>query len=516
MTISTESQSALNNVIQAINSTLEIDDVLRIVMDNIIYLVRAERGFLMLRDKNGELESRIARNSAKETIDPSEFSLSRTIINRVVAEGQPILTMDAQGDPRFSGTESIMIHRMLSILCVPLKVKGKLTGVIYVDNRIQAGIFSDQERELLATFANHAAVALENARLFESVKRTLAEVTELKNMMDNVFSSITSGVITADVDHRLSLCNPAAKSILCLDQPNIIGQDLSGTLSELMGEELAREISNNIETTQEFNQNIIGREFQVSLPSRGIATLTFSFSPLKDATQTTQGIAIVIEDLTETRRLEAQRRLFEKMVSPSVINQLDPDSLQLGGNRDQITVLFVDIRGFTKFSEKLNPVLLVSILNKYLAAAANAILSQEGTIDKFMGDAVMAWFNAPVPQPDHAIRAVRAAINIRSAVQRLLSELPEEFHLQFGVGIHFGEAVLGLVGTEERLEYTAIGDSVNTAKRIQENAKSNQILISQPAYALVVDQIVARPIEKIQAKGKSEPVQVFEILGLKD
>ncbi|MEW6406136.1 MAG: adenylate/guanylate cyclase domain-containing protein, partial [Chloroflexota bacterium] len=219
--------------------------------------------------------------------------------------------------------------------------------------------------------------------------------------------------------------------------------------------------------------------------------------------------------VTERKRLEAQRRLFERMVSPAVIEQLDPDQIRLGGERVDITALFADIRGFTSYSENLTPEELVSVLNRYLAVAAEAVLSQEGTVDKFMGDAVMAWFNAPIPQPDHTLRAVNAALGIRHAIRALHKEMPPETQLDFGIGIHFGEAVLGLVGTEKRLDYTAIGDSVNTAKRIQENAATNQILISAAAYQNVKDQIAVRPAQPVLAKGKSHPLEVFEVLGLR-
>jgi class 3 adenylate cyclase len=203
------------------------------------------------------------------------------------------------------------------------------------------------------------------------------------------------------------------------------------------------------------------------------------------------------------------------MVSPAVIEQLDPNSLQLGGKRTDITALFADIRGFTSFSESQEPEQLVKILNRYLAAMADAVLAQEGTIDKFMGDAIMAWFNAPIPQPDHTLRAVKTALMIRESIENLYKELPENDHLYFGVGIHCGDAVLGLIGTEKRLEYTAISDSVNTAKRIQENSARNQILISRIAYERVKKEVEAKPHADMSLKGKTQPLEVFEVLGLK-
>lgn len=511
----TDNLMALTDVIQAINSSLDLDDVLRIVMDTIIRLTRAERGFLMLRNQQGELITRVARDWEQETIDPNESALSRTVIHRVVSEGKPILTTNAQEDPRFGHQESIIIHNLRSILCVPLKVKDELTGVIYADNRIHSGVFTETERELLTTFANHAAVAIENARLFVSLRQTLAEVTGLKNLMDNVLSSIVSGVITADVQRRISLANRSARLILGQAETDLVGASLDDFLPLSVGPQVAAEVFREIEQVRQTDTHIIGKELNCTLPNRGAVALRLNVSPLKDADLGTQGVAIVIDDMTEKKRLEGQRRLFERMVSPAVIDQLDPDQVQLGGQHADITVLFIDIRGFTSFSERLSPEVLVNVLNQYLAAAADAILAQEGTIDKFLGDGVMAWFNAPILQPDHAMRAIRAALGVRAAVQRLHHLMPPAFHLSFGAGIHFGEAILGLVGTEKRLDYTAIGDSVNTAKRIQENSAANQILVSDTLFAQVCDQVIGNPIEPLHLKGKREPFPVYEIIGLK-
>ncbi|MCU0487818.1 MAG: GAF domain-containing protein [Anaerolineales bacterium] len=505
---------ALTEVSQVVNSSLEIDEVLRIVMDTIIRLTGAERGFLMLKDETGQFVTRTARNWEQESIGSSEFAISRSVVDRVVSTGQAVLTTNASEDPRFGDKESIIIHNMRSIMCAPLKVKGELTGVVYTDNRFRSGIFSDSKLKLLATFADQAAIAIENARLFESVRRSLAEVTELKNLMDNVFASIASGVITTDLSEQITLCNHAAQHILGNIHREMAGahlQDLLPSIKDSNSADFYEQLSQVIQQ----GQQIVGLEITPTLPERGEVVLSLNLSPLRDASHIPQGVAIVLDDLTEKKRLEAQRRLFERMVSPAVIEQLNPDQLQLGGKRSQITVLFADIRGFTSFSEKLDPVQLVTILNQYLAAAADAVLAQEGTIDKFLGDAVMAWYNAPIPQPDHAARAVLTALAIRSEIEKLQARLPDESRLSFGVGIHFGEAVLGLVGTEKRLEYTAIGDCVNTAKRIQENSLPGQILISAEVYQLVAELVQAHPVAPVNAKGKSQPIEVYEVLGLR-
>jgi len=501
---------ALADIGQVINSSLELDEVLTIVMDNIVRLTKAERGFLMLRDEKGEMVTRMGRNWEMESINSSELTVSKSVVGRVINTGEPIITTNAQEDQRFIGQESIVAFNLRSILCVPLKVKNELIGVIYADNRIRSGIFAESERNLLVAFANQAAVAIENARLFSSLKRSLEEVTGLKNLMDNIFASIASGVITADIENQITLTNRAAETILGCTSNDIVGHLLIETLASV-----SMELEPHLMEVRATDKAITDLEISHISPTGSIVDWRFNLSPLKDAGQKTQGIAIVLDDLTERKKLEAQRRLFERMVSPAVIEQLDPNSLQLGGKRTNITALFADIRGFTTFSESQEPEQLVKILNRYLAAMADAVLMQEGTIDKFMGDAIMAWFNAPIPQPDHTLRAVKTALIIRESVENLYKELPPEYHLAFGAGIHCGDAILGLIGTEKRLEYTAISDAVNTAKRIQENSARNQILISRDAFGRVSSEVIAKPHVNMPVKGKTQPLEVFEVLGLK-
>ncbi len=501
---------ALVQIGGVVNSSLELDEVLRIVMDNIIRLTHAERGFLVLRNEKGEMVTQVARNWEQESIKSAEASTSRTVVQRVVDSGEPIITTNAQEDQRFSGQESIVALNLRSILCVPLKVKNDLIGVVYADHRIRTGIFTETERDLLVAFANQAAVAIENARLFTSLRQTLEEVTGLKSLMDNVFYSIASGVITTDVKNQIMLCNRAAGVILGLTMPNILGRPLREVLASA-----SDEIEPHLAEVRQTDRAIIDLEISHMDPTRGNVDWRLNLSPLKDAGQKTQGIAIVLDDLTERKKLEAQRRLLERMVSPAILDQIDLKSFEMVGKKVDVTSLFADIRGSTAFSEKHTPEDLVAVLNLYLAAAADAVLENEGTVDKFLGDAVMAWYNAPVRQPDHSLRAVKTALALRAAVEKLHSELPPEAHLSFGVGIHYGDAVLGWIGTEKRLEFTAIGDSINTAKRIQENSAKNQILVSRAVYERVKDDVAARPFAPLIVKGKAQPLDVYEVVGLK-
>jgi adenylate cyclase len=497
---------ALANINQLLNSSLQVDDVLRVVMDTIVQLIGAERGFLMLKDGQDQLSIHIARNWERESVDEADTALSHTVVNQVLKEGLPILTTNAQQDPRFGEQESVISLNLRSILCIPLKIKDSLIGVIYADNRLREGLFTESDKNLLAAFANQAAVAIENARLFESVRTSLAEVTGLKNLMDDIFASIASGVLTTNLEHQVTLSNSVAELILGESRNRLLGKSVDEIpLLEAIN------IRGYLTTVCQTNQQIKGLQITLQSQKDKPLHLRFNLAPLIDTNEKTLGAAIVMEDVTETHHLEAQRRLFERMVAPAVIDQLNPDELNLGGSRANITTLFADIRGYTSLSERCDPEILVSVLNRYLGAATEAILDEQGTIDKFMGDAIMAFFNAPIPQPDHILRAVRAAIKIRSAIHLLQDELPPEMRLGMGIGVHSGEAVLGLVGTQERLEYTAIGDSVNIAKRLQENAAPGQILISAATYQHIMESIDASPIESIKAKGKSQLIAVLEI-----
>ncbi len=503
------SLSALQSVAATINSSLELDQVLSQVMDVIIELTKAERALLLLiDDATGKLEVQVARNMDRETIERSEsFQISQSIVRGVAETGKPVVTMNAQEDDRFSAQESIISHRLLSILCVPLKIKENITGVIYADNRIVSGIFGDTDRDLLAVFANQAAVAIENARLFREIRNNLAEITEMKELMDNVFASIASGVITIDESSRIALYNRAAENILGVSADSVLSQAYDMVLRTLglPVEAIVENVLVKGKTQRTEIDVVVGQRADT-------VSLNMTFSPLRDTQQKMLGVAVVLDDISEKKSLESVRRYLPSKLVDKI---RDLDAAQRPQRRT-LSVLFADLRGFSTYGEALDPEQLFRIINGYFTLTVQAILRYQGLTDKFMGDAVMALFNTPLnPQEDHVQRALRTALMIQRMTKAYRENLRPEKRLHFGVGVHTGIAVTGNVGSDLRKDYSAIGDAVTLAKRLQEIAQPDQIIISQSTYAQVKDWVEVDKLEPVQVKGRQSREEIYSLKALK-
>jgi len=224
--------------------------------------------------------------------------------------------------------------------------------------------------------------------------------------------------------------------------------------------------------------------------------------------------------VTERSKREL-RHIFDRYVSREVVQEIisNPSQLKLGGERRDITVLFADIRSFTSMSESMEPEAVVSILNDYLTEMTDIILENGGTIDKFIGDAIMAVFGAPVPYKDHAFRAAKAALKVCEGLKDLWKKLEKEGKHTFdiGIGISSGEAIVGNIGSLRRTEYTAIGDTVNLGARIEPMNKefNTHILISNDVYERIKDKVEIIDIGDVRIRGKKQQIHLFELRGLK-
>jgi adenylate cyclase len=245
---------------------------------------------------------------------------------------------------------------------------------------------------------------------------------------------------------------------------------------------------------------------------------SFTTDDLELITAVAAQTAVTVEMIKAHKRLakeEVARANYSRFMPEYVVKQLleKPDSFKLGGTNQKITVLFADIRGFTTLSEKENPEKIVSLLNRYFSLMSEIIFSHGGTLDKYIGDGLMALFGAPNASDDDAKNALKAAAEMQKSVVNLNLELQAEGFNKIGIGIglHTGEATIGYIGSEKRSEYTAIGDTVNLASRLESNAKAEQILISEITAKECKGLFQFTLREPLKVKNRTQPVSLFEV-----
>jgi PAS domain S-box-containing protein len=496
---------ALSEVGAVISSTLDLPQVLNSVMDNVIQLTGAERGYIVLRDQEtGNLEFTVARGMDQSTLEQRSSLVSRTIVTEVAETGEPVVTTNAQADPRFHAQESVVSYSLRSILCVPLRVRDAVIGVMYADNRIKSGLFGERERDLLTTFANQAAVAIDNAQLF-------ARVSYAQRLMANIFASITSGVITTDTMDKITLFNRAAEAILGIQPGDHQGIPYRQALRPL--DTVLPPLVDQVKAT---DVPIEGFEAEPQVPGRGQISLNVTLSPLKDAENETQGVAIVFNDVTERKRFERERAMVKRYLPTELVDSFATlEELRLGGERTQVTILFADIRGFTSYSERHDPEQVVETINSYYEHITRIIRENQGIVDKYEGDAVMAHYGTPLlPIKDHAWKAVLTAWQSRLAIRAYHEQIDPADRLYLKFGINTGDAIAGNVGGQEQMDYTLIGDAVNISRRLQQAATGDQILLGKDAYQLVRDKVRVKQLDPMPVKGREALVEVYEVIDL--
>ena len=508
---------ALSEMSTRITNSLDIDTVLQETMELVIVLTNAERGYIILKnDETGELEFRISSESGlmgrgMSASDQPQISMS--VVNDVITTEEPLLADNAYQDERLASNESIINFALRSVLCVPLQYKGETIGVVYVDNRLVAGIFTEREKILMMAFANTAAVAIANARMYTHAEQILAEITQVKELMDNIFSSVGSGIIAIDSNDRVHTFNRAAAEILDVMPEVAVGFEVEQVMKNA-----TLELRHHLALVKERDVDHT-LELSADLPGRGEVALALSLSPLKDRNDMTQGVTLVMDDVTHLYEHETTINAMKRILPEGMVDKINEiANIEMGGMRREVTCIFADVRPWVTLPD-VAPSAKLRILNQYQAVATGCIHECDGIIDKYMGNEVMALFNTQLnPEPNHAQQALECALLMRDRFVELYAKMgiqPEPHY--YIIGMFTGEATLGNVGSFQRREFTALGNSINTAKRVQENAVRGTITIARAT----LDHIHSfndgrqdydfRSRDPIYGKGLSSGMQAYEV-----
>ncbi len=484
----------------SLGHTLDLGSLIREIVRKTTEVLQCDRGsFFVVDEEADELWSMEARGSELKEI---RFPMAAGLAGHVATTGEVLNIEDAYEDQRFNPDfDRKSGYRTRSVLCVPVFDRdGHLTGVTQAINKFD-GAFSGEDIDLLRAIGSQIGVALDNAKLH-------ASTVNMKNYLESVQQSISNAILTLDGDYRVITANNSAKRLF----PRLVDKvALELDIRTLLGERnrpaiaVLQQVYESLRSASEYDIDLYG----VAGP---VATVNLNVQPLLDAENAFQGLVVVVEDITSEKRIKSA---FSHYLAPAVIEQLlaEPDRLALGGEKRELTFLCTDIAGFTTLSERIEPGVLVRLLNEYFDRICDIVLHHGGTIDKIVGDALHVMFNAPTDQSDHAERAVQCALDLDVACQQFIAQQAGD-GVALGdtrIGVNTGPAVVGNFGGTARFDYTAYGDSVNTASRLEGANKylGTRICVSEASRAKCAA-LDFRPVGRLILKGKTEATEVFE------
>lgn len=420
----------------------------------------------------------------------------RILTEEVQKRGAAMLHMlaeDSKG-PLLSG-DDLLLHKFVSEV-------GKSEGVVYAmicdeKGRIQAHSELARVGGVLAEKAG-VSVLQSGRSVIQLVKEEGTYVLDFAEPI--VYGGMEVGVARVGISTQL-ITNTVMKAQYRILVITFLSLLLGIVGSIILATFLAHPIRRLMEGVRAIGSGNLNYRIEVASTDE-LGELTHSFN-------------VMAESLRKKKLIEeAFGRYVTKQVAEEILQH--PEQINLGGKRQEVSVLFADIRGFTGLAERIEPEEVVRTLNDYLTLMTRVVFKHDGTLDKFLGDAIMAVFGAPVFYSDHALRAILAALDIRREIKALNEKRGTSGleKVEIGIGINAGEVVTGNIGYEERMEYTVIGDNVNIAARLEALAAGGQILISQSIYEAIRMRVSVRALSPIYLKGREKPLQVYEVNGL--
>ena len=447
----------------------------------------------------------LLKNDVSNIYDPvSVFNIDEIKIKKQIFNTRSGFLSDLNKDKKsFIISQNNKFNHDLfdSTFCLvsPIIYDKKLVGAIMLfDKETREGLcdFNKNDIKLLDAISMQTSIAYQNVKLLESLKKS-------NKLNENIMSSITTGIIEVNLFGEIEFVNKEALRLLNGEEEEVIGNHYMIIFEK---NDQLLELIQKVESEQE---RVFENEFELKSIRKKIS-VNLSCSPVFDEKKSFSGIVIALDDLSKINKVKST---FKKYVSKNIVDKLleNEDSLNLGGTESEITILFSDIRGFTSMSEKLSPTEIVKLLNKYFKSMINVVFKYNGTLDKIVGDELMVLYGVPLKSEDDTDNAVKTAIKMFKALDKFNEKIVKEGYKPFkiGIGINKGKAVSGNIGSEQQMNYTVIGDTINLGARLCSHAKSGEILISSSVKSVISDDYPFKKIPSIEVKGKSKPIEVW-------
>jgi adenylate cyclase len=488
--------SHLHRAAVALNQSLQQVDVADALLHELAAGGRpAQAAMVLRRGDEGQPFEPLRQSVSDHDLGPVAQS---RLFGDIVRSGRGEIVNDLGADARWAGE----VPALRSALIVPLVAHEDCVGAVVLGGAAGAPEFTAADLKHASTLSSMAAAALRNALLFE-------EVLEIKNYAETILENLSNGVITLDPSGRITRANRAALGMLGRQ-----GDDPSGRPIEDVFRDEDRWVLDSVTDVQRDQGQSTLLDREIRRTDGTPLTVNLAVLPLTNVERDTIGTMLVLEDVTREKRI---RGTMVRFMSDRVVEQLlaGGESV-LGGTAQEVSILFSDIRSFTGLAEGLAPRELVATLNEYFTSMVDVIFEQGGTLDKFIGDALMAVFGAPFVTPDDTDHAVEAAVEMVRRLRALNRSWATAGRppLDIGVGINTGLVVAGTIGSPKRMDYTVIGDHVNLAARIESANRyyGTQVLVSEHTIDKLHTERRFRELDRVRVQGRNLPVRLFEIL----
>lgn len=528
--------SALMKATQSLSqSSLDLEETLSKVMEEAKELMQADRSTLWLLDKERhQLWTKIPINGVLQEI---RIPMDAGFAGQVATTGQPLLIpYDLYSHPNSvtsKETDKKTGYRTCSMLCMPVfNAGGDLIAVTQLVNKKRQGdypaydpanypeapeiwkaSFNRGDQEFMQAFNIQAGVALQNAKLFATVKQQ-------EQMQRDILRSLSNGVISTDKEGKIIAANESARALLGLDSQACLDDQPITSLIALEKADFAKWFQAALTAKDDKSRQQYYPD-QTLQPVHGQEqhSIHLSINTIADANDSTRvsGVLVVMDDISDEKRLKST---MYRYMTQELAEQLleNPDAAKMGGDRKEVSVLFSDIRSYTTLTESMTAEEVVDMLNQYFESMVDAVFTYKGTLDKYIGDAIMAVYGSPLPLDDHQWMALQTAIEMRHrlAVFNAQRAAHNQQPIRIGIGINSDVVISGNIGSSKRMEFTAIGDGVNLGSRLESASKQygTDIIISENTYHPCADRIWARELDRIRVKGKTQPVSIYELVGL--
>jgi len=451
-------------------------------------------------------------------IIPENISIYDELIQFELESFETVVLTERKKSPFIS----LLLHEsMNSGVLSPVATKKKIYGLLFLNSKNKL-FFNRSKLRAIESITKLAGEYFHNTILHNKLKDYTKRIETLERYQKNIFSSMTNLLITTDTSGNLKYFNRMASERFLLTK-----DDINKNITTFFSQKLSKKMLSYISSSIEDGKEIVGAE-GIYKDNNAEIDFALNASPLTSKRGKREGLTLLFSDQSRERKLEKEvhriredrriiKDMFSRYLSEDIVSRLveNPNLIHLGGDKKEATIFFADIRGYTSFSEGRDPEYIIHVLNEYFKVAVDIIIKYKGYIDKFIGDCIMAAWGVPLKtEEEDAKLSVSCALEIMKAINNKGRNFfkGEASNLKIGIGINSGPLVAGNLGSEQRTDYTVIGDTVNIASRLEGIAGPEEIIITESTKSLIGNSWKLKGKGEVKVKGKLEPIKIYKVL----